>query len=87
MRIIKKIWPEYFEAVKSGEKKFEVRLADFKCVPGDVLVLKEWNPETKSYTGRQIEKQVSFVLNTKVMEKFHSKQEIEEKGLIVISFK
>ena len=30
MAIIKKrIWPEYFELVSSGKKKFELRLADF----------------------------------------------------------
>ena len=87
MRIIKKIWPEGFEAVKSGEKKFELRLADFKCTSGDILVLKEWNPETKAYTGKEIEKQVSSVLNTQEMEKFHSKQEIEKHGLLVISLK
>jgi ASC-1-like (ASCH) protein len=44
MKIEKKIWPEYFEKIKSGEKTFELRLADWQCTAGDVLVLKEWNP-------------------------------------------
>ena len=29
VKIKKKIWPEYFKLVKSGKKKFELRLADF----------------------------------------------------------
>ena len=39
--IKKKIWPKYFEQVKTGKKKFELRLADFNLKKGDVLVLKE----------------------------------------------
>lgn len=85
MRIEKKILPEYFEAVESGKKKFELRLADFECKPGDTLVLKEFDSKTKSYTGRELEKKVSFVLHTKVMEKFHSEEELKKHGLIVIS--
>jgi len=39
--IHKKIWPEYFEAVAQGKKKFEFRLNDFEIKEGDVLVLEE----------------------------------------------
>ena len=39
--IHKKISPEYFEAIKSGEKTFEYRVNDFECEPGDILVLEE----------------------------------------------
>jgi len=54
--IKKKILPEYFELVKSGKKKFELRLVDFDIKEGDILVLEEWNPKTKKYTGRKIKK-------------------------------
>ncbi len=54
--IEKKIWPKYFELVKSDKKKFELRLADFKIKREDILVLKGWNPKTKKYTGRKIKK-------------------------------
>ena len=64
MEIKKKIWPQYFEKIKSGDKTFELRLADWKCNVGDVLILQEWNPETKSYTGRELSKTVSYVLKT-----------------------
>ena len=37
-----------FELVKSGKKKFELRLADFDIKEGDTLVLKEWDLEIKN---------------------------------------
>lgn len=75
-----------FEKVKSGEKRFELRVADFDVKEGDVLVLEEWDPKTKEYTGRKIEKKVDYVLNFK-LDDFGQRKEIEEKGLVVIQFK
>ena len=51
--IKKKCWPEFFEKFCSGERKFELRLADFKLETDDILVMEEFNPETKQYTGRK----------------------------------
>ncbi|MFA6190121.1 MAG: DUF3850 domain-containing protein [Candidatus Staskawiczbacteria bacterium] len=82
----RKCWPEYFEKVISGEKRFELRLADFDVQKGDTLILEEWNPKTKQYTGRKIEKKVDFVLNFKI-DSFGQEKEIIEKGLNVIQFK
>ncbi|MFH1583234.1 MAG: DUF3850 domain-containing protein [Candidatus Falkowbacteria bacterium] len=86
MKIEKKNWPEYFEKILSGEKKFELRLADWECRAGDVLVLREWNPATKRYTGRQIEKEVSCIVKSKNLKMF-SADEIEKYGWQVIGFK
>lgn len=83
--IKKKIWPKYFEQVQSGKKRVELRLADFDIQEGDTLVLEEWDPETKEYTGRKIEKQVDFVLKFE-LDDFGQKQQIEEKGLYIIQF-
>lgn len=83
--IKKKIWPEYFKLVKSGKKKFELRLADFKIKTGDVLVLEEWNPEKKEYTGRKIKRKIKYVLKFNLND-FGQKKEIEKKGLYVIQF-
>jgi len=85
-RIEKKAWPEYFEKILSGDKTFELRLADFDVDEGDTLVLREWDPKTKNYTGRKIEKKVSFVFKTK-FQKFWSKQDIAKYGFQVIGFK
>lgn len=46
MKIVKKCWPKYFDAIASGKKNFEYRLNDFEINEGDTLVLEEWDPET-----------------------------------------
>ncbi len=85
MRIEKKIWPESFEKMTSGNERTQVRLADFECRPGDVLVLKEYDPKTKVYTGRTIEKTIADVTKSEIS-KFYTKEELDEFGLQVISF-
>ena len=86
MIIEKKIWPEFFKKILNGEKQFELRLADFECRLGDILVLREWDPTIEQYTGRQIEKEVSYVLKTKDV-KFWPKEKIEKYGFQIISLK
>ena len=54
--IIKKILPEYFDKIVSGEKTYELRLNDFECQTNDTLVLKEW--DGTSFTGRELTKTV-----------------------------
>jgi ASC-1-like (ASCH) protein len=83
--IEKKIWPKYFEQVRSGKKRFELRLADFKIRKGDCLILKEWDPKKKKYTGRKIKNKVDYVLKFK-LDDFKQKKEINKKGLYVIQF-
>jgi len=75
MKIRKKVWTGYYKDIASGRKTFELRLADFKVKPGDVLVLEEFNPKTKKYTGRKLTKKVTYVLKTKKL-KFWSKRDI-----------
>ena len=86
MKIEKKVLPGYFEKILSGENKFELRLADWECKAGDVLVLREWNSEVKKYTGRQVEKEVTYVAKTKDI-KFFSKADAEKYGYQIISLK
>lgn len=86
MIIEKKIWPEFLKNLESGDKTFELRLADFECKPGDILVLREWDPKTKQYTGRSLERKVGFVLRTKDV-KFWPKEDVEKYGFQIISLK
>ena len=81
--IKKKILPEYFDLVESGKKRFEIRLADFSVQEGDELLLEEWNPDTKQYTGRTISKKVGYIFQFD-LDKFGQKKEIEQKGLYVL---
>jgi ASC-1-like (ASCH) protein len=83
--IKKKIWPEYFDAVASGRKKFELRLNDFEVCEGDTLALEEWDPKTKQYTGRKIEKKVTYARVFKIDELYWSGAEVKEKGLVIMS--
>ena len=43
-----KILPQYFCRVQDGSKTFEVRENDRGFQPGDIVVLNEWNPATRS---------------------------------------
>lgn len=45
-----KTWPEFFDAVKRGEKTFEVRRDDRGFQVGDTLRLVRWQP-AKGYAG------------------------------------
>ena len=83
MIIRKKAWPKIFEVVLSGKKRFDLRLADFDIKEGDTLILEEWNPETKKYTGRKLEKKAGYILKFD-LDKFGQKKQVEEKGLYVI---
>jgi len=85
--IEKKIWPDYFDQVASGNKTFEYRLADWEAKEGDTLVLKEWDPETKNYTGREIKKTIGRVLKLKELKPFHTQEEIDKYGFMIISLK
>ena len=89
MVIEKKTWPEYFQKILDGEKTYEVRVADFECNSGDTIVLKEWDPKTKDYTGREIAKTVGYVLKTKDLEKddFWPKEDVEKFGLQIMGLK
>jgi len=57
-----KIWPEFFDAVASGAKPFDLRKNDRNYHVGDTLLLREWDPNTKEYTGRQMRRLVTYVL-------------------------
>lgn len=86
-RIKKKLWSEYYDQVASGKKKYELRLNDFEVTEGDVLVLREWDKDKKEYTGRTLEKMVTRVNAFKLddLYTFWSKEEIEAKGIQILS--
>lgn len=64
-----KILPQYFEAILSGDKTFEVRsIKDRIFNPGDELKLREWHYSAEiagangGYSGREITVKVTYVL-------------------------
>ena len=54
-----KIAPQWFEAVKSEKKTFEIRKADRPFEEGDYLLLREWKDE--AYTGRELTRKITYV--------------------------
>lgn len=55
-----KILPEYYDAVRCGDKRFEIRKNDRNFHRGDILRLKEF--DGKEYTGEEIDVLVRYVL-------------------------
>lgn len=58
-----KCWPQYFEAIVFDQKTFEVRYNDRGYERGDILILREYNNDTKEYTRRQTRVEVTNVFN------------------------
>ena len=84
-KIHKKVWREYFDKIQSGEKQFELRLADFEVNEGDTLVLEEWDKDKKEYTGRKIEVTATYIIRTKDQQ-FWPPEEVDKYGLQIIQF-
>lgn len=65
-----KVWPEFFKALVSGEKTFELRHDDRGFRVGDVLWLREWRRlkivegiAIGEYTGRDTRRSITYVLS------------------------
>ena len=86
--IRKKTWPDLFEAVRQGRKRFDLRLNDFEIGEGDRLILEEWDPKSGKYTGRSLEAIAGHVMEFDPKKPvFWSRGEVEEKGIVIISLK
>lgn len=61
-----KTWPEPFQAIVEGKKRFEVREDDRGFAVGDRLVLLEWAPDGSAlrggYTGRRFVATVTYLV-------------------------
>lgn len=57
--VIKKILPQYFEAVCRGSKNFELRKDEDDIQVGDYIKLLEYDGD---FTGRYVDRKVSYVL-------------------------
>lgn len=58
-----KTWPEHFQAIHSGNKKFELRKADRDFHVNDFIVLQEYFPEQKTYGGRNLIVQITYIFD------------------------
>jgi hypothetical protein len=60
-----KCWTEVFHSVYIGEKEFEIRVNDRDFKVGDSLHLREWDPITKTYTGKYAIKRITYTVQGK----------------------
>lgn len=74
-----KCWPEFFQPVWDGRKKFDYRRNDRNYQVADELLLREWDPEitgevvtpltgvpyqrVKGYTGREVLVRVDYIMS------------------------
>lgn len=68
----------YFERCWSGEKPFEVRKNDRDFQAGDEVYLQEYDEKTNSYSGKEIQATIMYVLAD-----YHAIQ----KGYVVFSYR
>ncbi len=57
-----KIYPEYFNAIKTGEKRFEARKNDRGYKVGDLLRLREYHWGHCEHTGNEVTVIVTYIL-------------------------
>jgi cell division protein FtsB len=65
-----KTWPEYFDAILDGRKTFEYRRNDRSFRVGDTLLLREWEPSTQQYLGREGRWKITYLLPTTIAADF-----------------
>lgn len=56
-----KTWPRFFNELWQGRKHTEFRRHDRDFRVGDVLRLREWDPETKEYSGRELSRKITYL--------------------------
>ena len=57
-----KCWPQFFEAIATGRKRHDLRRADDRQFHvGDRLRLREFDPHSQSYTGREQTVEVTYI--------------------------
>jgi len=57
-----KCYPWFYCAIATQKKKFELRENDRNYQVDDILVLREFNPMQKRYTGHQMKMKVTYIL-------------------------
>ncbi|MEY8346445.1 ASCH/PUA domain-containing protein [Niallia circulans] len=71
-----KIQPEYFESVSKGIKSFEIRKNDRNYKVGDVLLLQEYIPSEAKFTGRVLDRKITYITDY-----------AQQKGYVVMGIK
>jgi len=57
-----KTWPGVYQATLDKKKKAEFRKNDQGFEVNDILILREWEPDKQSYTGRTLKVRVVHIV-------------------------
>ena len=60
---ILKTWPVFFWDVSTGAKTFEIRKNDRGFQVGDELILQEYDPISKQYSGEELRVSVTYTVH------------------------
>ena len=71
-----KCHPDFFEAVRSGDKTFEIRFNDRGFRVADGIRLKEYSPVVNKYTGRDLFLEITYITDFE-----------QKKGFVVLAIK
>lgn len=63
-----KSWVGLFEPISKGEKTHELRVLDRDYRIGDICRLREYEPISKEYTGRQCYVEVTYITSSQHQE-------------------
>jgi len=56
---ILKSWPQFFAPISEGTRTHELRRNDRGFAVGDMLVLREFEPQSQHYTGRECRAEIT----------------------------
>lgn len=58
-----KEWPKWHADLVSEKMQFETRKNDRDYRIGDVLVVREWDPDTSAYTGKLAVRVITYIMD------------------------
>lgn len=64
----------------------DFRMADFDLKNKDKIRYREWNPQTKQYTGREYTKTVKRVTKHESPTRYWETKDLEKNGVYIIEF-
>jgi ASC-1-like (ASCH) protein len=56
-----KSWTQFFQAIKNGTKKHDLRRMDRDFKVGDMIILHEYDQFKGEYTGEQLDVKITFI--------------------------
>jgi Domain of unknown function (DUF3850) len=59
-----KSWVGLYEPIANGSKTHDLRVLDRNYKVGDVCLLREYEPTTKEYTGRQCLVEITYITSS-----------------------